>query len=81
MPNGFSGQKMQKKGVTQKVNHHQILHIWNSLDTKFQLKLTILNFLIKLTQKGYFCSKKKNHQIPHNVFLLKSAGPQTSTSL
>ena len=60
MPNGFSGQKMQKKGVTQKVNHHQILHIWNSLDTKFQLKLTILNFLIKLTQKGYFCSKKKS---------------------
>ena len=36
-----------------------ILHIWISLSTKFWLKLTILGFWSKFTQKGYFLSKTK----------------------
>ena len=44
-----------KKGLKQKKEHpRRILHIQNSLDTKCQLKLTILNFWTKLTQKEYF---------------------------
>ena len=35
-------------------HHHGILHIWISLDTKFQLKLIILSFWNKFTQKRYF---------------------------
>ena len=34
------------------------MHIQISLCTKFRLKLTLLNFWIKLTQKGYFRTKK-----------------------
>ena len=37
--------------------HHGILHIWISLGTKFQLKLIILSFWTKFTQKRYFQSK------------------------
>ena len=35
--------------------------------TKFRLKMTLLNFWIKLTQKGYFRSKKNEnyHRILH----------------
>ena len=33
-------------------HHHQILHIRNSLGTKFQLKLKILIFRTKFAQKG-----------------------------
>ena len=32
-----------------------------SLDIKFRLKLTLLNFWIKLTQKGYFQTKKNEN--------------------
>ena len=35
-------------------HHHGILHIWISLGTKFQLKLIILSFWIKFTQKRVF---------------------------
>ena len=50
MPNRLFGQNFQKKGVKQKSEHdHQILHIQNSSITKFQIKLTILNFWTKLT--------------------------------
>ena len=35
-------------------HHHRILHIWISLGAKFQLKLIILSFWTKLTQKWYF---------------------------
>ena len=35
-------------------HHHGILHIWISLGTKFQLKLIILSFWTKFTQKRYF---------------------------
>ena len=55
MPNGFFGQNLQKSSKTEKVNttikffiirinYRRVLHFPNSLDTKFQLKLTILNF-------------------------------------
>ena len=37
--------------------HHVILHIRISLSSKFQLKLTILSFWTKFTQKWYFQSK------------------------
>ena len=35
-------------------HHHGILHIWISLGGKFQLKLIILSFWTKFTQKRYF---------------------------
>ena len=38
-------------------HYHGILHIWISLGTKFQLKLIILSFRAKFTQKRYFQSK------------------------
>ena len=38
-------------------NHHGILHIWISLNTKFQLNLIILSSWTKFTQKRYFQSK------------------------
>ena len=41
MPNGFF-EKLPKKGLKHKKEHqHRILHIRNSLGTKFELKLTI----------------------------------------
>ena len=67
MPNEFFQQKVPKKGLNRKSErHHQILHIQNTLGTKFQLKLTFLNFLIKLIQKGISDLKNENHhQILH----------------
>ena len=38
-------------------HHHWIPHIQISLGTKFQLKLTILIFLTRFAQKGFFWSK------------------------
>ena len=35
-------------------HHHGNLHIWISLSTKFQLKLIILSFWTKFSQKRYF---------------------------
>ena len=35
-------------------HHHGILHIWISLTTTFQLKLIILSFRTKFTQKSHF---------------------------
>ena len=46
-------------------HHHGILHIWISLGTKFQLKLIILSFWTKFTQKRYF--KSKTEQAIHGV--------------
>ena len=37
------------------------MHIEISLATKFHLKLTLLNFWIKLTQKEYFRTKKNEN--------------------
>ena len=42
-----------------------ILHIWISLGVKFQLKLIILSFWTKFTQKRYF--KSKTEQAIHGV--------------
>ena len=57
----FSGPNLPKKGISdwkqKKWTSHWILLIWISLGTKFQLKLAILIFWIKFTQKGYFWSK------------------------
>ena len=48
--------KLAKKS---KIEHHDnILHIQISIGTKFDLKLTLLNFWTKLMQKEYFQSKK-----------------------
>ena len=59
MPNGLFRQNMPEKGLKQKSkHHHRILDIRNSISTKFQLILTILNFWTKLTQKGYLQPKK-----------------------
>ena len=38
------------------------MHIRISLSTKFQLKLTILSFGIKFTQKGYNRTKQKSNK-------------------
>ena len=43
--------------VENRKSQHGILHIWISLGTKFQLKLIVLSFWTKFTQKGYFQSK------------------------
>ena len=52
--------KTCEKGLKQeREHHHRILHIRNSLGTQFQLKLKILNFWTKLTQKRYFQSIKQ----------------------
>ena len=51
--------KLAKKVLNRESEHdHRISQIQNRIVTKFQLKLAILNFWIKLTQKGI--SKKKD---------------------
>ena len=52
MSNKFFRQNMQKYLKQKSEHRHRILHIQNGLDTKFQLKLTILNFWTKSTRKG-----------------------------
>ena len=42
------------------------------LGTKFQLKLTILNFRMKLTQRGYFQSKKENNENHHRILHIRT---------
>ena len=53
-------------------HHRWILDFRNSLDTKFQLKLTILIFWTKFAKKGYFQSKaeKLNITIEFCIFEL-----------
>ena len=52
-------------------SHHWILYIWISLDMKFQLKLTILIFWTKFTQKVYFQSKKEKVNITIDFYTFK----------
>ena len=59
--------KTWKKGLKQKKEHHQILHIQNSLGTKFQLKLKYQNFWTKLTENSYFQSKKEQNKNYHRI--------------
>ena len=40
-----------------------MLHIRISLDTKFQLKVTIFNFWTEINQKGYFRSEENKIKI------------------
>ena len=65
MSNEFFQQNLQNE-VQNRISEypHRILHIQNSVGIKFQLKLTILNFWSKLTQKGYFQFKKEK-QVQH----------------
>ena len=42
-----------------------------SLGTNFQLKLTILIFWTKITQKGYFWSKRKKVNIPFEFWIFE----------
>ena len=51
--------------------HHWIPHIQIILGTKFQLRLTILIFLTRFAQKGFFRSKAEKVNITH--FLHNSA--------
>ena len=37
--------------------------------TKFRLKMTLLNFWIKLTQKGYFQTKIKSKLLSNSTYL------------
>ena len=52
-------------------HHHSIPHIQISLGTKFQLKLTILIFLTRFAQKGFFWSKTE--KVNTTYFLHNSA--------
>ena len=58
IPNGYFGQKLQAEN-RKSGHHHWILHIWISLSAKFQLKLTILIFRTKITQKRVFPLKNR----------------------
>ena len=51
-------------------HHHGILHIWISLGTRFQLKLTILSFWTTFAQKRYFQSKTEQAVKGLQVFAL-----------
>ena len=65
-------EKTCKKGLKQKSEHyHQVFSILNSLNTKFQPKMTSLNFWTKLTQKGYFQSKKENNENHHQILHIR----------
>ena len=66
----FLGRTCKKKGPkVPSVYYRRILYIQNSLGTKFQLKLAILNFWTKLTHKGYFRSKKRKKNENHHRIL------------
>ena len=71
----FFGVNFPKKGIpglskTEKKNenHQWVLHIRISLDTKFQLKLTILIFWTKFTQKKLFLAQ--NRKSKHHPWIL-----------
>ena len=61
-----------KKNVLVEKKIKKLINWWTSIrysrvGTKFRLKMTLLNFWIKLTQKGYFRTKKNEnyHRILH----------------
>ena len=61
----------------QSEHYHQILHIWNSLGTIFQLKLPTLNIWTKLTQKVYFQPKTEKSKNHHWILHIRiSLGPK-----
>ena len=56
MPDWFLDETCKKvqNRKCEREHHYNILQAEISLATRFRLKLTVLNFWIKLTQKGYF---------------------------
>ena len=55
--------KLAKKGTKQKKRtYHWILHIGNSIGTKFSINMTVLNFWTKLKQKWFFRYLKKKKE-------------------
>ena len=52
-------------------HHHYFLHIRISIGTKFQLKLTILIFLTRLTQQGYFQLKTEKVNSTNEFWILE----------
>ena len=74
--NQVASKYQMKKGLKKSDYLQQILHIWNSVVTKFQLKLTILNFCTRSIEKVYFQFKKEKiencHQIIHILVVLGS---------
>ena len=76
-PTGFKSlnnfwKKLVKRSKGRKREHHyKTLHNETSLGTKIRLKLTFLNFWIKLTKKGYFRTKKKK-KITIEFYIFKS---------
>ena len=66
MPNGFFKKSLQKRSEAEKVN----------ITTKF--KQIILKFWTKLTEKGYFQSKKEKNE-KHHRFLHIRINLQLST--
>ena len=50
---------------------NQILHIRNNLGAKFQLKLTIVDFWIKLIQEQYFWSTKEKNENHHQILNIR----------
>ena len=72
MPNRIFWINMRKKVYNIiSEHHHRILHIRNSLGIKFKLKLTILDFWTRLTQKGYFLSKKVKNKNYYRILHIR----------
>ena len=58
----------KKSSKTEKVKITTKFYIFKIvLGNKFQLKLTILNFWTKLTQKGYFLFKRVKNENHHQI--------------
>ena len=75
-----------KKNVLVEKKIKKLINWWTSIrysrvGTKFRLKMTLLNFWIKLTQKGYFRTKKNEnyHRILHIQINLDSKFPVEKT--
>ena len=71
MPSQFFAKNFQTKVENRKSKHrHRILYIRNSIDTRFQVELTIFTFWTKLVQKEYFKTKKTKTNIEFYIFEL-----------
>ena len=57
--------------------HHPILHVQNSLGTKFQVKVTILNFWtkngIKYARRVFLISKRKKKKFTIEFYIFELA--------
>ena len=68
----FKNLDSKKSSKTEKSeHHHRVIHFWNSLGAKFQLKLTTSNIWAKLTQKWYFwCKNEKKIILKFYILVL-----------